>query len=151
MSILNLLQGRGSAPLARERLQILLSHERTARKQPDLLAILHDEILATIARQITVERENVRVRIDRGATVSTLEIDVEIPHFVCTIPASFRGNSRGPTERAGNIAMAMTNYERRWLSRALRTVTHVSACSDQAEGRAPNKKTGHGEQPRPEL
>jgi cell division topological specificity factor len=88
MSILNLFRRRSSAPLARERLQILLSHERTAGKQPDLLAILHEEILATIARQITVERENVRVRIDRGATVSTLEIDVEIPHLVVTVPTT---------------------------------------------------------------
>jgi cell division topological specificity factor len=135
MSILNLFRDRGSAPLARERLQILLSHERTAGKQPDLLAVLHEEILATIARQITVEREKVRVRIDRGATVSTLEIDVEIPHFACTIPASFGSNSRGPTERAGNIAMAMTNYESHWLGRVLRTITHVTAYADQGTKR----------------
>jgi cell division topological specificity factor len=80
MKILNLFRRRASAPLARERLQILLSHERVAGSQPDLLAILQEEILTTIARQVTVERDNVRVRIDRGATVSTLEIDVEIPH-----------------------------------------------------------------------
>jgi|1186.fasta_scaffold52907_1 cell division topological specificity factor len=80
MNILNLFRRRASAPLARERLQILLSHERVAGSQPDLLAILQEEILTTIARQVTVERDNVRVRIDRGATVSTLEIDVEIPH-----------------------------------------------------------------------
>ena len=86
MSILNLFRRPRSAPFARERLQVLLSHERTAGKQPDLLAILQDEILATIARQITVEHENVRVRIDRGATVSTLEIEVEIPHLVGTVP-----------------------------------------------------------------
>ena len=92
MRILNLFRRAGSAPFARERLQVLLSHERTAGKQPDLLAILHDEILATIARQITVEHENVRVRIDRGATVSTLEIDVEIPHLVSTVPAPLARN-----------------------------------------------------------
>jgi cell division topological specificity factor len=80
MNILQFFRRKGSAPMARERLQILLSHERVAGSQPDLLAILQDEILATIARQIAVERDNVRVRIDRGATVSTLEIDVEIPH-----------------------------------------------------------------------
>jgi cell division topological specificity factor len=93
MSILNLFRRRGSAPLARERLQILLSYERTAGNQPDLLAILREEILATIARQITVERENVRVRIDRGANVSTLEIDVEIPHLVGTVHTPLGRNS----------------------------------------------------------
>jgi cell division topological specificity factor len=80
MNILNLFRRGSSARVARERLQILLSHERVAGSQADLLAILQAEILATITRQITVKRENIRVRIDRGATVSTLEIDVEIPH-----------------------------------------------------------------------
>ncbi len=131
MNILKLFRIQRSAPLARERLQILLSHERTVDKQPDLLAILHDEILATIARQITVERENVRVRIDRGATVSTLEIDVEIPHLVGTAPIPFGNN---PTERARNIATAMTNYESQWLARMIRTITHVGDYADQGEG-----------------
>jgi cell division topological specificity factor len=93
MKLLALFRRQGSAPLARERLQILLSHERAAGRQPDLLAILQEEILATIARQITVERENVRVRIDRGATVSTLEIDVEIPHTAASAPAALASNS----------------------------------------------------------
>jgi cell division topological specificity factor len=88
MKILSFFRRQGSAPMARERLQILLSHERAAGRQPDLLAILQEEILATIARQITVERENVRVRIDRGANRSTLEIDVEIPHATGAAAAS---------------------------------------------------------------
>jgi cell division topological specificity factor len=101
MKILSLFRRQRSAPLARERLQILLSHERAAASQPDLLAILQDEILATIARQITVVRENVRVRIDRGANVSTLEIDIEIPHSGGTEPAVFPGNNRRNSALAG--------------------------------------------------
>jgi cell division topological specificity factor len=69
-----------TAPVARERLQILLSHERTARGQPDLLGILREEILSAIAKHVTVEGDSVQVRMDRGATVSTLEIELEIPH-----------------------------------------------------------------------
>jgi cell division topological specificity factor len=80
MSILNLFRRRGSAPVARERLQILLSHERVARGQRDLLALLREEILAAITKHITVDQENVQIRMDRGDTVSTLEIDIEIPH-----------------------------------------------------------------------
>jgi cell division topological specificity factor len=110
MSILNLFRRRSSAPLARERLQILLSHERTAGKQPDLLAILHEEILATIARQITVERENVRVRIDRGATVSTLEIDVEIPHLVGTVPTPLGRNGSAQTTGVARHTVKMSNF-----------------------------------------
>jgi cell division topological specificity factor len=107
MNILNFFRRPGSAPQARERLQILLSHERAAGRQPDLLAILQQEILATIARQITVERENVRVRIDRGATVSTLEIDVEIPH--APDAATSASNRYGQT---GAIAGGAVNLAR---------------------------------------
>jgi cell division topological specificity factor len=80
MNVFNLFRRRGSAPVARERLQILLSHERAARGQPDLLAILREEIMTAIAKHVTVDQENVQLRMDRGETVSTLEIEVEIPN-----------------------------------------------------------------------
>jgi cell division topological specificity factor len=80
MSFFNLFRRRGSAPVARERLQILLSYERAARGQSDLLGRLREEILTAIGKHVIVERDNVQVRMDRGATVSTLEIDIEIPH-----------------------------------------------------------------------
>jgi cell division topological specificity factor len=70
---------RGSAPVARERLQILLAHERAASGQSDLIAVLQEEILAVIARHITIDREKVQVKLDRGSDVSTLEIDIEMP------------------------------------------------------------------------
>jgi cell division topological specificity factor len=81
MNWLDLFRRRGSAPVARERLQILLSHERAAaRGEPDLLAKLREEILAVITKHVTVDQEKVEVSMDRGATVSTLEINVEIPN-----------------------------------------------------------------------
>ena len=80
MNLLNLLRRRGSAPVARERLQILLAYERSSRGYSDLLAVLREEIVAVIARHVTVDRDNVMVRMGRGDTVSTLEIDIEIPH-----------------------------------------------------------------------
>jgi len=80
MSLLNLFKRRGSAPVARERLQVLLAYERSTRGQPDLLSILREEIMAVITRHVTVDHDNVRVRMDRGATNSKLEIDVEIPN-----------------------------------------------------------------------
>jgi cell division topological specificity factor len=80
MTFLNLFRRAASAPVARERLQILLSHERTTRGQSDLLAVLREEILAVITKHVTVDHDKVQVSMDRGASVSTLEIDVEIPH-----------------------------------------------------------------------
>jgi cell division topological specificity factor len=80
MSLLRLLGRRtGSAPVARERLQILLAHERGMRGQPDLVGILREEILAVISRHVTLDPEKVIVKMDRGKSVSTLEVDIELP------------------------------------------------------------------------
>ena len=80
MNVLDFFHTRATAPVARERLQILLSHERGPGGQPDLLAILREDILAAISKHIIVDRDNIRVRMDRGDKVSALEINVEIPH-----------------------------------------------------------------------
>lgn len=77
---------RGSAPVARERLQILLAHERAATGNADLLATLQREILAVIERHVTVERDRVQIRLERGDPVSTLEVDIEIPTPLGTVP-----------------------------------------------------------------
>lgn len=79
MRLFSFLGRRGSAPVARERLQILLAHERTLTGKSDLIAVLQEEILAVIARHVAVERDKVHVKLDRGAAISTLEVDIEIP------------------------------------------------------------------------
>ena len=79
MSLFTFLNRRTSAPVARERLQILLSHERAMSGQSDLAAILQEEILAVIAKHMAIDREKVQVKLDRGGEVSTLEIDIEMP------------------------------------------------------------------------
>jgi cell division topological specificity factor len=71
-----------SAPVARERLQILLAHERGLRGQPDLLEVLRAEILAVVSRHVVLDPEKVMVRMDRGDTVSTLEVDIEVPNVI---------------------------------------------------------------------
>lgn len=70
---------RRSASVARERLQILLTHERGADGQPDLIPKLREEVLAAVARHVPIEPDKVQVKIERGKGVSLLEIDIEIP------------------------------------------------------------------------
>jgi cell division topological specificity factor len=80
MNLLSFFQRRrGSAPIARDRLQVLLAHERAALGQRDLVALLREEILAVIAKHVNVDRDKVRVKMDRGQSISTLEVDIEIP------------------------------------------------------------------------
>jgi cell division topological specificity factor len=69
-----------SAPVARERLQILLAHERGSRGQPDLLELLRAEILSVVSRHVALDPEKVMVRMDRGELVSMLEVDIEVPN-----------------------------------------------------------------------
>jgi cell division topological specificity factor len=88
MSIFGFFRKRGSAPVARERLQILLAHERGTRGQSDLLAILHEEILAVIGKHVPIDRDKLQVKMDRGDAVSMLEIDVEIPNSVGVLAAA---------------------------------------------------------------
>ena len=78
-NLLALFRRERTAPIARERLQVLLAHERMAAGHSELLNVLREEILAVIAKHITVDRDKVNVKLDRGADVSTLEIDVEMP------------------------------------------------------------------------
>ena len=68
-----------SAPVARERLQILLEYERRMVSQSALITVLRDEILAVVSRHVTVDPEGVHVSVDRGDGFSTLAVDIQIP------------------------------------------------------------------------
>lgn len=79
MSFLSFFTRQRSAPVARERLQLLLAHERALSGRADLAAVLQEEILAVIAKHIAIDRDKVNVKLDRNDQVSTLEIDIEMP------------------------------------------------------------------------
>jgi cell division topological specificity factor len=80
MNIFRLFKTNSSAPVARERLQILLEYERRQKGQPDLAAILRDEILAVVSRHVSIDPDKVQVKLDRRDRVSTLAVDITIPH-----------------------------------------------------------------------
>ena len=79
MNLFGLFNRNRSAPAARERLQLLLAHERALADRTDLAAVLQQEFLAVIARHIPIDRDKVMVKLERGAHVSTLAIDIEMP------------------------------------------------------------------------
>ena len=80
MTLFDIFKRRGSAPVARERLQVLLAYERKNRNQPDLVAILREEIMVVITKYVQIGPDDVQIAMDRGDTMSTLEIDVNIPN-----------------------------------------------------------------------
>ncbi|HVY14023.1 MAG TPA: cell division topological specificity factor MinE [Rhodopila sp.] len=79
MKLIDLFRKKSSAPVARERLQVLLAHERSVIGKSDLIAVLQEEILAVIAKHVAVDRDAVQIKLDRGEAMSMLEIDVEVP------------------------------------------------------------------------
>jgi len=80
MKLFNFFRPASSAPVARERLQILLEYERKLGSHIDLIAVLREEILEVLSRHVTVDPDKVQISVDRGAHVSTLAVDIEIPN-----------------------------------------------------------------------
>ena len=79
MKLLNFFTRQASAPVARERLQLLLAHERAASGgSSDLLEALRTEILQVIGKHVAVDSEKVKVSVDRREAVAMLAIDIEI-------------------------------------------------------------------------
>lgn len=79
MNIFNLFNRRPSARVARDRLKLILAHERAGAGGSDLVLLLREEILAVIAKHVAVERDKVQIRLERGVGVSTLGVDIELP------------------------------------------------------------------------
>jgi cell division topological specificity factor len=100
MNILRSFRHPPSAPLARERLRILLSHERGACGAGNLLAILREDIRAAVAKHISLDQRNIQVQMGRGARISLLEIEVEIP-TACNLAARSRDLINGDRKAAG--------------------------------------------------
>lgn len=85
MSLRSLFNKRGSAPTARDRLHLILAHERAGAGGSDLVMLLREEILAVIAKHVIVEPDKVQIRLERGKDMSTLGVDIELP---MTLPAT---------------------------------------------------------------
>ena len=79
MSLFNWFRPKSTAPVARERLKMVLAHERVGSTHSQLIAVLQEEIIAVIAKHMQIDRDKVSIKLDRGDDVNTLEIDIEMP------------------------------------------------------------------------
>ena len=70
---------KSSAAAAKERLQILISHERQNRHGPDFLPELQRDILAVVKKYVAVRDDHVSIRLDRAGDASVLELNVTLP------------------------------------------------------------------------
>ena len=81
MALFELFSGKKktSAAAAKERLQILISHERQNRQGPDFLPDLQRDILDVVKKYVAIRDDHVSVRLDRAGDASVLELNVTLP------------------------------------------------------------------------
>ena len=82
-SFLSFLLGekKKSASVAKERLQIILAHERSGRNaaEPDYLPDLQRDLMAVISKYIKVNPSDIKVQVDRQDNLEVLEVKIELP------------------------------------------------------------------------
>ena len=80
MRLLDLLfpERRNSAAVAKDRLKIVLAHERASRDAPEFLPALQKELLEVVGRYVEINSDMLRVNVGRSGDTSLLEINVEI-------------------------------------------------------------------------
>ena len=66
-----------SAKLAKERLQIILAHERAGRHAPEFLPLLQRDLLEVLRRYVDIRDDMIRVNLGKQGDTSTLEINVD--------------------------------------------------------------------------
>ncbi|HWI83508.1 cell division topological specificity factor MinE [Ramlibacter sp.] len=82
-SFLSFLLGekKKTATVAKERLQIILAHERSGRNpgQPDYLPALQRDLVAVISKYIKIDPQDIKVQLDRQDNLEVLEVKIELP------------------------------------------------------------------------
>jgi cell division topological specificity factor len=86
MSILSFLLGekKKTASVAKERLQIILAHERTGRggSRPDYLPALQRELVAVISKYVSIKADDIKVHLEHQDNLDVLEVKIELPDAI---------------------------------------------------------------------
>jgi len=82
MSLLSFLLGekKRTAAVAKERLQIILTHERRERgRGPDYLVAMQRELVAVISKYVAIKPDDIKVHLERQDNLEVLEVKIELP------------------------------------------------------------------------
>lgn len=82
MSILDFLKSRKKSPtasMAKERLQIIVAHERGQREEPDYLPALQKELVEVIRKYVNIDQDQVQVALENQGSCSILELNITLP------------------------------------------------------------------------
>jgi cell division topological specificity factor len=83
MSILSFLLGekKKSASVAKERLQLIIAHERAGAAPADYLPALQRELVAVISKYVRISDDDIKVSLERQDNLEVLEVKIEIPQI----------------------------------------------------------------------
>ncbi|MGP0170676.1 cell division topological specificity factor [Pseudomonas sp. 8Z] len=82
MNIFDFLRSRKketTASIAKERLQIIVAHERGQRTQPDYLPALQKELVEVIRKYVNIDQKDVQVALEDQGSCSILELNITLP------------------------------------------------------------------------
>ncbi|AEF01867.1 cell division topological specificity factor MinE [Alteromonas sp. 76-1] len=68
-----------TAAVAKERLQIIVAHERRKRTEPDYLPMMQQEIIQVIRKYVSIADDQVSVQLESSDDCSVLELNVTLP------------------------------------------------------------------------
>ena len=70
-----------TANVAKERLQIILAHERSGRNshEPDYLPALQRDLILVIAKYIKINPNDIKLNLERQDNLDVLEVKIELP------------------------------------------------------------------------
>ena len=71
-----------TASVAKERLQILVAHERASKNQPSYLPQLQKELLAVIQKYVKVDDEDISVNFEQDDNQEILELNIVLPEEI---------------------------------------------------------------------
>jgi len=74
-------QPQSTAKVAKERLQIIIAHERVERDKPDYMNQLQQDLLDVIAKYVSIDREDIKVDLQRKEGCSILELNITLPNL----------------------------------------------------------------------
>ncbi len=83
MSFLSFFLGekKKTAHVAKERLQLILAHERNPRhtSAPDYLPALQRDLVAVISKYFPINPEDIKVHLEQKDNLDVLEVKIEMP------------------------------------------------------------------------
>lgn len=69
---------RSAAQVAKERLQIIVSHESARKNDPDMMNKLQQELVEVISKYVHIDQEKIKVQLERHGDQSVLELNVTL-------------------------------------------------------------------------